>query len=93
MADDENTKDRGPSGGEDPAARLRTALKDLHDNAGTDGDPEWIANWLAEVEEIVARVRAKDLDTTREELGELISGLLELNAEVQNLTRLKQLLS
>jgi hypothetical protein len=93
MTDDENTKGRRPSGEDQPAAQLRAALQDLHDKAGTDGDPEWIAEWLSEVEEIVAGVRSKDLDVTREELGELISGLLELNAEVQNLTRLKQLLS
>ena len=84
------------SDGGGPASSLRSALDSLESRmtlgAGADG-VDTLTDWLAQVEGVVAEIRDDDVARTREEIHVLIDQLLELNAQVQNLVRLKQLLS
>jgi hypothetical protein len=52
-----------------------------------------LATWLREVEEMVSAIKAQEIGDTRNEIREVIDKLLQINAEVQNLLRLKKLLS
>lgn len=49
--------------------------------------------WLHEAEDLLQATSGAELDRTRNEIRELIDELLELNAKVQNVVRLKQLFS
>ena len=76
----------------DAIARLRDALSVLESKlqgaAGIDG----IADWFRRAERIVAVTSDEELERTRKDIRELIEKLLELNAQVQNIARLKHLL-
>ena len=77
----------------DPTAGLRDALDTLETKvASPDGSTD-LGAWLREIEELVAGIRAAEIDATREEIRGVIDQLLELNAQIQNLVRLKQLLT
>jgi hypothetical protein len=52
-----------------------------------------LATWLREVEQMVSAIEAREIGDTRNEIREVIDKLLQINAEVQNLLRLKKLLS
>jgi hypothetical protein len=52
-----------------------------------------LADWLREVEQIVAAIEETQVGETRSEIREVINKLLQINAEVQNVLRLKKLLS
>lgn len=52
-----------------------------------------LATWLREVEQMVSAIEAREIGDTRNEIRAVIDKLLEINAEVQNLLRLKKLLS
>ena len=77
----------------DPTARLRDSwgLLDakLHAADGVDG----VVGWLKRAERIVAATSDEELERTRREIRELIEKLLDLNAQIQNIARLKHLLS
>jgi hypothetical protein len=76
----------------DAIARLRAALavldSKLHGAHGVDG----IADWFRRAERIVQVTSDEELERTRKDIRELIEKLLELNAQVQNIARLKHLL-
>jgi hypothetical protein len=61
----------------------------LASGEGIDG----LAGWLREVEAAVTALNDAELDTTRDDLRSLIDRLLGINAEIQNVVRLKKLLS
>ena len=77
----------------DAVARLRDALgvleSKLHGADGIDG----IADWFRRAERIVQATSDDELERTRRDIRELIEKLLELNAQVQNIARLKHLLA
>ena len=77
----------------DPTARLRDALgvldAKLHAADGMGG----VLGWLERAERIVAATSDEELERTRREIRELIEKLLDLNAQIQNIARLKHLLS
>ena len=52
-----------------------------------------LADWLREVEQIVSAIEGTQVGETRSEIREVINKLLQINAEVQNVLRLKKLLS
>lgn len=83
----------GPPAADDPTARLREALHSLDAKIGSPDGSTDLGRWLQEVEEVVAGIQTREIETTREEIRDMIDQLLELNAQVQNLVRLKQLLS
>ena len=80
-------------GDNDPTARLRDALglldAKLRSAEGVDG----IVSWLRRAERIVAATSGEEIERTRREIRELIEKLLALNAQIQSIARLKQLLS
>lgn len=61
----------------------------LNSGAGIDG----LADWLREVEATLKALEDSDLDTTRDDIRGVIDRLLGINAEIQNVVRLKKLLS
>jgi hypothetical protein len=71
---------------EDAIASLEAKLAS---GAGIDG----LANWLREVEATVTALEDSGLDQTRDEIRGVINRLLGINAEIQNVVRLKKLLS
>jgi hypothetical protein len=82
-----------PHGDLDPTARLRDTLgvldAKLRGAEGVDG----VVTWLRRAERIVAAISSEEVERTRREIRELIEKLLALNAQVQSIARLKQLLS
>ena len=87
----------GPTDGRqtksDPTAGLREALGTLEAKVSSPDGSTDLGDWLREIEEVVAGIRAAEIDATREEIRGVIDQLLELNAQIQNLVRLKQLLT
>ena len=103
MADHDGSNDRplravdrassdGSSSENDPTARLREALGTLNAKIRSPEGSTDLGQWLQEVEEVVAGIRTREIEATREEIRSMIDHLLELNAQVQNIVRLKQLL-
>lgn len=82
-----------PAVREDPTTGLREALDALETKVRTPDGTKDLSRWLRDVERIVAEIRSKEINATREEIRAMIDQLLELNAQVQNLVRLKQILS
>jgi hypothetical protein len=52
-----------------------------------------IGKWMDQMEEIVAGISVTGVEKTRGDIRELIEKLLRINAELQNVARLKKLLS
>lgn len=52
-----------------------------------------IGRWMEQMEEIVAGISVSGVEKTRSDIRELIEKLLRINAELQNVARLKKLLS
>jgi len=52
-----------------------------------------IGRWMDQMEEIVAGISVTGVEKTRSDIRELIEKLLRINAELQNVARLKKLLS
>jgi len=61
----------------------------LNSGAGIDG----LAAWLRDVEATVTALEDSELDRTRDDIRGVIDRLLGINAEIQNVVRLKKLLS
>ncbi|RMD84289.1 MAG: hypothetical protein D6815_04535 [Candidatus Dadabacteria bacterium] len=78
---------------EDPAATLRRSLEELEAKLGRPDGWEGLSAWLDQVEQALAAIDTARIDATRSEIRLLIDELLDLNARVQNLLRLKRLLS
>ncbi len=78
---------------EDPCEDLREALTVLESKLQSAEGPTDLAQWLREVETAVAALPGRQVSHTCDEIKELIHHLLSLNAQVQNLMRLKQLLA
>jgi hypothetical protein len=76
----------GVDGLESAVAALESKLDS---GAGIDG----LAAWLREVEATLKALEDSDLDTTRDDIRGVIDRLLGINAEIQNVVRLKKLLS
>jgi uncharacterized membrane-anchored protein len=78
---------------DDVTAELEHALSALGSKLeGVDG-MDGVSGWVRQVEEAIAAIPRDGIRTTRDEIRSLIDELMELNAAVQNLARLKQLLS
>lgn len=80
-------------GSQDPVARLETALSQLEAKIASSDGVSGILEWMRQVEDVVNSTSTHDLEQTRSEIRSLIDELLEINAHVQNIARLKQLLS
>lgn len=78
---------------DDVTAELERALSALGSKLETVDGMDGVSGWLRQVEEAIAAISRDGMSTTREEIRMLIDELMELNAAVQNLARLKQLLS
>jgi hypothetical protein len=78
---------------DDATARLRDALGNLDGKLHTVEGVDGIVAWLKRAEQIVTATSDEELERTRREIRELIEKLLELNAQVQSVARLKHLLS
>jgi hypothetical protein len=80
--------------GNDPSIEeLDRALASLEDKlSGRDGI-DGLAQWLRDVEATVTALRNADLDRTRDDIRGVIDRLLSVNAEIQDIVRLKKLLS
>ena len=85
-----------PGAAPDPAdaqEALRRDLEALETKLQTADGISGLADWLGEVEAVIGAIPDRDLDGTRGEIREVIDKLLQINAEVQNLVRLKKLLA
>ena len=78
---------------EDPTAALQDALTALDGKLQFPDGVDGIAGWMHDVAAAVESISTENVELTRTEIRNLIDELLELNAQVQNLVRLKQLLS
>jgi hypothetical protein len=77
----------------DPTASLRDALATLDSKLHATDGLEGIAEWLRQAERLIAATSLERIEATRRDIRELIDELLELNAKIQNIARLKHLLS
>ena len=101
MSDDDPTtptatnQPGSPATPDEPTAALREALDVLEAKLGGDGTLglEGLEGWLGDVDALVARIRSQELEGTREEIRALVDRLLDLNAQIQMLGRMKRLLS
>ena len=80
---------RGADG--DATAALREALSTLESKLATAGGVSRVADWLRRTERVVEGVSDAQIERSRREIRELIDHLLELNAQVQTLVRLKRM--
>ncbi len=78
---------------DESTARLRQSLEAIESKLQRPDGWQGLANWLDEVEEALTAIDDSSLEKTRGDIRRLIDELLELNAHVQNVLRLKQLLS
>lgn len=83
----------GQAGEEDPSGDLAEALELLQAKLQSPDGVGELAEWLGEVESAVTAIPGIAVSQTCDEIKELIHQLLSLNAQVQNLMRLKRLLS
>ncbi len=74
------------------ADRLAVALHALDGKLQVQDGLDGLAVWIERVAAAVAPVSSEVIERARADTRTLIDQLLELNAEVQNLIRLKQLL-
>jgi hypothetical protein len=103
MADDFNPSRTDSGGGDghgpeseptaDATAGIRAALGVIDTRVQFPGGIDGISDWIRSVSAIVDTIAGEDLERTRGEIRDAIDQLLELNAHIQNLVRLKQLLS
>jgi hypothetical protein len=78
---------------DDATARLREALGVLDSKLPSANGVDGIVEWLRRTERIVAATSDEEIEQTRREIRALIEKLLEINAQIQNIVRLKHLLS
>ena len=81
------------SSGDDPVADLRRALATVESKVQFADGIDGIVKRMRDVSSIIERVSDSEIERTREKIRALIDELLELNVQVQNLVRLKRLLS
>jgi len=86
-------EDRAVESDSDPTAGARRAIAEVGSKLRFSDGLDGITEWMDSVSAIVDGLSGEELDRTRAEIRSLIEQLLELNAQVQNLVRLKQLLS
>ena len=77
---------------DDTTAALREALGALESKLAGAGGISRVADWLRRTERVLEGVSDAQIERTRREIRELIDHLLELNAQVQTLVRLKRML-
>lgn len=77
----------------DPTLALRRSLEAIEAKLQRPDGWEGLSAWLDQVEAALKAVDAGEIDRTRGEIRQLIDDLLAINADVQNVLRLKQLLS
>jgi hypothetical protein len=82
-----------PSVENDPTIRLRDALALLDAKLRAADGVDGVLGWLRRAEQVVAATSHEELERTRREIRDLIEKLLDLNAQIQNIARLKHLLS
>jgi hypothetical protein len=73
--------------------RLAAALESLETKLQFPDGIDGLSAWIDRVSEVIGPVSLEAVERARNETRALIDRLLEVNAEVQNLVRLKQLLS
>jgi uncharacterized membrane-anchored protein len=73
--------------------RLAAALESLEAKLQFPDGIDGLSAWIDRVSAVIGPVSLEAVERARNETRALIDRLLELNAEVQNLVRLKQLLS
>ena len=76
---------------DDATAALRDALSALESKLAAAGGVLRVADWLRRTERLVDGVSDAQIERTRREIRELIDHLLEVNAQVQMLVRLKRM--
>jgi len=74
-------------------AALVRAIDELEAAAGFRDGIHGLTEWLERVSAAIDSIPVDDVAGTREEVGALIERLLDLNARIQGLVRLKRLLS
>lgn len=77
----------------DAVADLESSLSLLDEKLGSNAGVEGLAVWLREIEETIAALEDGGLDRARGDIRTVIDDLLGINAELQNVVRLKKLLS
>ncbi len=77
----------------DPTLALRRSLEAIDAKLQRPDGWEGLSAWLDEVESILKAVDLEEIEKTRSDIRDVIDDLLEINAHVQNVLRLKQLLS
>ena len=77
----------------DAIDELEEAVTSLEAKLASGEGLDGLANWLREVEATVTALKDPELDTTRDDIRSVIDRLLGINAEIQNVVRLKKLLS
>ena len=91
VGDPEAARTRVPA--DDPVAQLGSTIDALESKLQSAEGLGGMIGWLHEAEDLLQATSGAELDRTRNEIRELIDELLELNAKVQNVVRLKQLFS
>jgi hypothetical protein len=76
---------------DDTTVALREALGALESKLATAGGVTRVAEWLRRTERLLEGVSDAQIERTRREIRELIDHLLELNAQIQTLVRLKRM--
>ncbi len=90
---DDAKADQHPQQGVGAVAELEDAIASLEDKLSSGAGIDGLAHWLREVESAVTALENSGLDQTRDDIRSVIDRLLGINAEIQNVVRLKKLLS
>ncbi len=77
----------------DPTVALRRSLEAIDAKLQRPDGWEGLSAWLDDVESALKAVDLDELEKTRSDIRDVIDELLEINAHVQNVLRLKQLFS
>lgn len=83
--------ERGLQG--DAIDELEDAVTSLEAKLASGEGIDGLAGWLREVEATVTALKDAELDRPRDDIRSVIDRLLGINAEIQNIVRLKKLLS
>jgi hypothetical protein len=78
---------------DDAVDGLESAIATLETKLGGNDGIDGLAAWLRNVEETISALRDSDLEHTRDDIRTVIDQLLGVNAEIQDVVRLKKLLS
>jgi len=78
---------------EDPTKDLRAALELLESKLEAADGVSGLSEWLRDVEVAITAIPNQQVSRTCDDIKALIHHLLSLNAQIQNLMRLKRLLA